>query len=657
MTNRANRLYKFGRFLLKPDERLLLRESEALPLTPKALETLIVLVERSGHVVSKDELMQAIWQDTFVEENGLTRNISVLRKVLGQSKNGDIFIETIPKVGYRFVAEVEEFTGDLPNQENEIVFGEITGQKTEEIEQTSNPRTNNTKSMRRAAYILCACLLLATLALIFYQWRDKPPNTISPPDEAVKSIAVFPFKPIAAESADESLQVGIADALITRLSSLRQISVKPTSAVRRYVGDGTDALTAGRELGVDTILEGSIQRSDEKLRVTVQLVKVGDGSSLWADKFDARFTDIFDVQDEIAEKVVSALKIQMDAAEQTRVFRRYTENVEAYEAYLRGRALLTEYTKVSTLASLEAFQEALALDPGYVLARHGLATASAEMYLRFATNAELKIWGDRAEREISLALAADPNLAETHQALAAVYRKKDFNWEKVIEESDLALQLNPNLEQPHYYRSAAFYHLGLLDLSVEEAEKGAAINPQNRTDFLRAKGIAALYAGKYSEAVLLLEEVQRLSSKPLSDSHLALAYYYQGETERAAAMLEELSRDESASASSRARAALASFLAARGARKESLELLKAVKAENYIDHHVAYSVGATYAQLGQNNEAVSWLRRAVEIGLPCFPLYERDKLLAPIRSQNEFQSLLNELRESQKAAQSRYGTH
>ena len=657
MTNRDNRLYKFGRFLLKADERLLLRGSEALPLTPKALETLIVLVERSGHVVSKDELMEAVWQDTFVEENGLTRNISVLRKVLGQSKSGDIFIETIPKVGYRFVAEVEEFKGDLPEQEKKIVFGEIAGQKTEEIEQTSNPRTKNTNSMRRrAAYILGACLLLSTLALIFYQWRDKPPNTISPPGEAVKSIAVFPFKPIAAESTDESLQVGIADALITRLSSLRQISVKPTSAVRRYVGDGTDALTAGRELGVDTILEGSIQRSDEKLRITVQLVKVGDGSSLWADKFDARFTDIFAVQDEIAEKVVSSLKIQMDAAEQTRVFRRYTENVEAYEAYLRGRALLTEYTKVSTLASLDAFQEALALDPGYVLARDGLATASAEMYLRFATNAELKAWGDRAEREISLALATDPNLAETHQALAAIYRKKDFNWEKVIEESDLALQLNPNLEQPHYYRSAAFYHLGLLDLSDEEAEKGIAINPQNRTDFLRAKGIAALYAGKYSEAVLLLEEVQRLSSKPLSDSHLALAYYYQGEPERAEAMLEELSRNESASASARARAALASFLAARGARKESLELLKAVKA-NYIDHHVAYSVGATYTQLGQITEAIRWLRRAGEIGLPCFPLYERDKLLEPIRGQNEFQSLLNELRESQKAAQSRYGSH
>jgi len=348
------------------------------------------------------------------------------------------------------------------------------------------------------------------------------------------------------------------------------------------------------------------------------------------------------------------MRVRMEEEEQERLFRRYTENTSAFDAYIRGRSRLSEYTKEGTLAAVQSFEEALTYDPGYALARAGLATASAEMLLRFAQESESKYWANRADHEIALALALDPNLAETHQALAAVYRKKDFNWEKVLDESARALALNPNLEQPHYYRAAAFYHLGLLDAAVDETARAEKLNPQNRVDSLRTYGVIALYSQRYSDAIASFEEVQRLSSKPISDSHLAMAYFYNGDIARAEELARELSRDQSASASARAQALLASFLAARGARSEATNILASFETREFIDHHAAYSIGAAYAQLGNFPKAISWLKRASGTGLPCYSLYRADPLLDTLRRDNTFQKFLNELLAARERAEERY---
>ena len=643
-----NITYEFGRFSLNPRERRLLFDSDPVLLTPKAFDTLAALVERSGHVVTKDELMQIVWPDSFVEESGLTRNISVLRKELDRTPGGKELIETVPKVGYRFSSPVTQRTEQKARTGEEA--GESETPKTRAWEAAHPP---NGGRRWPALFMVGAALLVLVGVGIAYRYRLGTGHPADANSDQLRTLAVLPFKPLAGAD-DANLQVGIADALISKLSNLKQLTLKPTSAVRKYSGSGVDPQAAGRELGVEAVVDGSIQRDGERVIVTVQLVRVQDGSSVWAQRFEDRTTDVFTIQDVIAERIVSALQIKMDADEQSRVFRRYTENTQAFDAYLRGRSLLSEYTRESTLAALSAFEEALKYDPNYALARNGLATASAEMFLRFADENESVAWGKRADEEIARALELDPALAETHQALAAVYRKKDFNWERVLEEGKRALELNPSLEQSHYYRAAAFYHLGVLDIALRETEAAEKINPQNRVESLRTRGVIALYDGRFADATASFEEVQRLSSRPIADSHLALAYFYNGDARRAEQLARELIGSSSLSASTRARASLASFLASRGAEVEAKQLLKELEARESIDHHAAYSVGCAYAELRNSAKALYWLKRAASTGLACFPLFQKDTLLDKIRADTGFQDFLNEMRESADATRQRY---
>ena len=217
--------------------------------------------------------------------------------------------------------------------------------------------------------------------------------------------------------------------------------------------------------------------------------------------------------------IAEALKIQTTAAERERLFRRYTENsAAAYELYLRGRAQLPRYTPDALRAAIAAFERALAIDPDNAPARAGIALASAIMRLRFAPQSEASMWTERAEREARAALRSDSQLAEAHEALAAVYRAVEFDWERTIEESGLALALNPNLDQPHFYRAAAFYHLGLFDLADAAVRAGFATNPANRLDTARTAGSAAILAARFQEAVPWLKKCGNSSAIPRSIS-------------------------------------------------------------------------------------------------------------------------------------------
>jgi tetratricopeptide (TPR) repeat protein len=358
------------------------------------------------------------------------------------------------------------------------------------------------------------------------------------------------------------------------------------------------------------------------------------------------------LQDSIAAQVASALEVRMTAAEQERVYHRYTENIGAFEAYMQGRLELARGTKEGALAAILAFENALRQDSTYALARAGLAVASADMHLRFASS-DVPQWGERARREAQQALALDSNLAETHQALAAVYGKTEFNWERTIEEGRRALALNPSLELPYYYLARALSHLGLLQSADSVLSQAPTAGSENRAEGLRTKGVNALLAGRYAEAASLLSEVRRLRSGSLPDSYLPQAYYYAGDRQRGEVLLDSLRHSPAAPAATRARATLASFLAARGDGVNARALLDEVARGSYMDHHVAYSVGAAHAQLGDRAEAQRWLTQAVETGFPSYPWYARDPLLQPFRASKEGATFLNALQQSGEATKAR----
>jgi adenylate cyclase len=278
-----------------------------------------------------------------------------------------------------------------------------------------------------------------------------------------------------------------------------------------------------------------------------------------------------------------------------------------------------------------------------VLAHAGLAMASAKMRLFFAAEHEVSAWYERAHAAAQRALSLDRDLAETHEALAAVHRSTDFNWEQTIQEATRALELNPNLDQPHLYLASAFMHLGLLERAAAEARTAIDLNPATIDEPLRVQGAMAMYAGRFDDAVRILEQATAARGAP-AEWNLAYAYYNAGRQDAAERMLRKIS--ESARTRRRAQATLAGVLAARGERAEAETLIQAVLEGSYRDHHVAYALGAAYAQLGMPKEALERLTEARSTGFECLPWFERDPLLAPLRNTADFPRFMDEFRQS-----------
>jgi DNA-binding winged helix-turn-helix (wHTH) protein/TolB-like protein/Tfp pilus assembly protein PilF len=630
--NSATARYAFGPFVLIPSEQRLLRDGVPVRLPRKDFELLVALVEQHGHLLRKEELLRRLWPDAFVEEGNLNKHISLLRKALGEGEQAT-YVETVPRVGFRFIAPILVMPDAAAAEVG--TEGPLVEPESGAVTLVPVPRPR-----RFGVYATAAVALGIVIALALYRGEIiAPPSTPSPGGTA---LAVLPF---TGDDHNPHVGPGLADAITTRLSVQRLVPVRPTSAVRRYGTAGRpSAREIGRALGVDTLLEGHVQRDGPRIRVTVQLTRVVDESVAWADASDHRLDQLFDAEDVIAERVVGALRLQLAASEQQRLRRRYTANSAAYEAYLRGRAAMMRYTPESTRDAVAAFERALELDASYTLARAGLAMASADMYLRFAGERDVQQWGTRAEREARHAVDGDPDLAEAHLAEAAVYRKREFDWNATLAASRRALLLNPNLDQAHFFAAAAYYHLGFLDEAALEMERGRRVRGGDTIEPIRIQALVALFGGNFAAARQHLEDVSRLSSRPLGDTYLALAYYYSGDAARARAMLERLVEEPSAATAARAGAVLASVLAARGEREEARRHLARVLERDYRDHHVAYNIGTAYAQLGAAGDAVHWLRAAADTGFPCLPFFERDPLLDVVRRDEDFGALLTHVR-------------
>jgi DNA-binding SARP family transcriptional activator/TolB-like protein len=506
---------------------------------------------------------------------------------------------------------------------------------------------------RRATLVASALILLASVA---FHVARLPRGDAADGAAVPVTLAVLPFHNLATPE-DRVLSIGIADAIITRLATVERMRVRPTSAILAFESRPPDVAAAGAALHVEHVLTGTIQRVDGTLRVNVQLVRVADGIPVWGDHYQGAAADLLALQDQVAGRVAMALRLGMSDAERERLYRSHTRDAHAAQDYMRGRAQLLRRVEGATRAAVDAFEAAIARDPGYALAHAGLALACAEMHLRYSSGRPDEDWGECAMRAAHRALDLDADLGEAHEALAAVFRKTEFDWARTIEESRRAIALNRSLEWPHYYMAGAFFHLGLLAEADRTLDAAEAANPTgDKVELLRTRGMTALFAGRFDDAVRFFDEAHRRSDRPIADWSLGLALFYTGETARAESMLRDLSTASSASASARARASLASLLAARGQHVDAARHMASVTAGGYMDHHVAYSLGAAEAWLGRPADAVRWLRQAAATGFPCYPWFTTDPLLRPLREDAGFQLLLRELGDSWHSDRDRYRT-
>jgi len=462
---------------------MLLRDGQAVPLPPKVFETLVALVENSGRLPAKEELITRLWPDTFVEEATLARNISDLRKSLDDSSGGQKYIETVPKAGYRFVAVVQRLAGG----EAAVVVSRHT----------------------RSHVVVDEEIIAETQR---------------------KSLAVMPFKPLGANEADEYLGLGMADALITRLSNLRQIMVRPTSAVFKYSGKEVDPVSAGRELSVEAVLNGTIQRNGDRLRIRVLLVSVEDQSALWADTFDEKLTDIFEVEDLISERIAAALELKLSGSERALIARRQTENVGAYDAYLRGRFFLNKRTAHWIKKAAAQFEKAIRIDPNYAAAHAG----SGDAYTLLVTwDAMLPVDGlPKAKAAARRALEIDDTLGE---ALAGLAHTMLHSWEFDDAERAFkrAIDLNPSYPSTHLWYSEYLAAMGSFDEAISAIRQGQRLDPLSSV--LNSEvGWVYLLARRYDEAVEQLRKAIEMDPEFwLAHSRLWEAYVHRGDVENA----------------------------------------------------------------------------------------------------------------------------
>jgi len=413
MNDEASLLYEFGPFRLNVPERVLEKDTEAVPLTPKVFDTLLVLVENRGHVLAKDDLMHHLWPDTFVEDSSLTQNISLLRRALDEAPGSRQYIETVPKRGYRFVADVRRLTVDR----HEIIEHEdistqlvIAAQIEEEVSEAPaaliQPSTTWLTRHRVIVALLALFLGVAmTAAYVRYHSRAAAAQ------KAPASIAVLPFKTIGTTEQAEVLGLGMADALIIRLSHMNQTTVLPTSSVSRYANRDKDAVAIGHELGVEAVLDGTVQRDGDHIRITAQLIRLADQKTIWTAKLDQDYRNLFAMQDTISEELASSLIPKLTGHENDHTARTSASNQEAYEAYLTGLYFWNQRTKESLAKSLEYLERATQKDPNYAPAH---ALLGDVYFLSYADGYDLVAPNDalvKANAAIDKALQLDESVA------------------------------------------------------------------------------------------------------------------------------------------------------------------------------------------------------------------------------------------------------
>lgn len=581
-------VFEFGGFRLEPQRRMLSRiDGAPVGLSDKALDTLVYLVERAGQLVTKDELVRTLWPTTVVEENNLYVVISALRRALKDDSGAGRLIATVAGRGYQFVAEVRAVSKATLGQ----------GSSAPAVGPTTPAALPSGRSRLRLAVAVGAVLTLvigigaAVIAL------RQPPASQSPASQV--TLAVLPFKPLTPDDRNESLELGMAETLIAGLNT-GGLSVSPLSSVRRYAGVEQDGLAAGRALGVQTVLEGHIQRVGNQLRVSARLLNVSDGRQLWAQRYDEAFTDIFSVQDTIAAKVRAALAAELTG--EALALRRYTEDAEAYQLYANGRYHLH---RIALPQALTHFEQAVARDPNFALAYVGIAETRSILGV-FGAVAPHDTF-PQARRAVDKALEIAPELGEAYASLGHIKVQYEHDWAGAERAFRRAIELNAGNARGYQWLGLYLGYRGRFDEGIVQLRRAQALEPAQPV-YSALIGMVMIYQRRYDEAIEQLRLTLEMDPDfPTTNTYLAAAYLRRGEYDK---VLEHLVRMKSPTPGSAGYLGQTYALSGRRAEAlQELERLLALSKDRYVS---AYDIATIYAALGEADETLGWLGRAFE---------------------------------------------
>lgn len=608
----------FGDFVLDRSRQQVLRsDGTALRLTPRLSSALLLFVDHAGELLDRDTLMAALWPGLVVEENNLNQVVAGLRRALGDSAQGSRFIQTVPRRGFRFVAEVTPLAAGV-----------------------APPAAPAPAPARRPLlrWALVAGGVAALGGAGWWAWRREPAGVASGP-----TLAVLPFKPLVAQDRDPLLEVGMADSLIARLSTVPRLEVRPTGSVLRFAGPEQDPQRAARELGVTWIVDGSLQRRGDRLRVTARLVRAADGRAAWSGSFEEAFDGVFAVQDQISDRVMQALAPALGvgaSAVPPLTEPGGTHSTDAYQLYLAASRRADSGRADGLLEAAALFRQALAIDPAYAAAWVGLAWAQR----RLVWNADALPSQAFAQSSEALQRALDiaPGLASARAGVATTLYYYEFDWPGAERELRRLLATSPNVANAHWDLGRMLLTQGRIDEGFEQLRRARNLDPTSPV-LLAVEASFLLDQGRLAEARTRLDRAFDFAPN-LWLSHVARGQLYFAENrpeEGIAAMRRAV---ELADATTRPRGVLARHLAIAGRSGEARSILGDLRARAQARFVPPTTLAMVHAALGEDDAALDALELALATRDTRLIDLGNDPSWNTLRPQPRFAALLKKLR-------------
>lgn len=549
-----DRKYRFGPFQLDSAEHRLLHNGVEVPLQPKAFEILCIFVRSAGHLLTKEDLLRRVWPDAAVEENNLNKNISLLRKVLAGRAHGECYIETVPRVGFRFVGPVALLDADIP--------------------------------------------------------AEAPSQSAATGLPHEKSVAVLYFENLSGDKEDEYFRDGMTEDVITELAKIKGLRLFPRSTMFVFRDTRLPVREVGRQLGAAFVLEGSVRRSGDYLRITARLAETCTGHSVWTERYDRRLEDVFDIQDEIAQDIARALRVVLTEKEKHEIEKVPTNNVQAYDFYLRGRQYFHQMRRQSLEFARQMFARAMFMDPEYARAHAGVADCCSFLYM----------WCEAGDANLREALAAslravnlDPQSSEAH-ASRGFAQFLARNYEDARKEFEIAIQLDDELFQAYYFYGRSCFAQGQYEKAAALFARASQVNQRDyQSPSLHALCLRAM--GRLPEA----RDIAKVCLQKV-EQHL------------------ELHPDDV-----RAVSIGAGALFGLGEHARALEWTDRSLQMDPEQVPILYNAACTYALLGEKDKSLDCLEKALHQGFGHFEWLQRDPELWSLKDHPRFKALLDGL--------------
>lgn len=630
MSVKTQNSYLFEGYRLDTQPPGLWREGELVSVPPKVLRMLILLVEKNEQIVTREELLETVWPETHVEEGNIKYTISLLRRALGRD-----LIQTIPRQGYRFVAKVSP----APANGNGAL---TTGEPPPAISFRPAIKTDGVGQPRSRRVLYAGLLALALVGTGFGIWWKFWKTPVAAPPGAIKSLAVLPLRSLNDDETSRAISFGLTSSLISRLGSLNRFVVRPFDSVESYAKSGGDPLKFADMLRVDSVLEGTVQIVDKRIRVDVRMIDVRSGGQLWTASFVETENDVFKLQDKLAAQVANSLLTRMTQQEQMLLARKSTDNPEAYRAYVRGRAVLDRRNADLFEKAIDEFQTAVALDPTFALAYAGLADAFVALSNPLSAADSVDSY-KKAENYAQKALELGEESAEVYTTLGRIKRIHYWDWAGAEKDFKRAIQLNPNQAEAHRFLAQTLSLLGRHDEAINEISHAIEINPISPAITMAQFSILES-RGEYDHALKRAEDFFRLEkANPLAKRAVATFSFHLGDHARVIEIGEHLTTQDE-----RQKFAFLSLLSASYQRtnqpEKATEALHQLEQLAQSDTKALYSLAMNYAELGRKDDAIWALQRCFEQREERIVWVNVEPRLAGVRNDARLQDIMRKMR-------------